>query len=232
VCILICRVSERPLLAANRDEAYARPFSAPRVWVAGVPFWAPRDEEEGGTWIGVNRNGLVAAITNRSRLPESPGRKSRGRLVCGLLAQPDADAAREWLEADLARADPNPCQLFWMQGRAAWLALGGEERPLVKPMKPGLHVLSNLHDPDEIDFGLGADAGWEELRPILQDRSPRLPRGFAVCKDAGWRGTVASALIEPGHRFLFAGGPPDRCAYRRVPCYPGSSSGAASGGGI
>jgi len=228
VCVLICRVSERPLLAANRDEIYARPFSAPRVWAAGVPFWAPRDEEQGGTWIGVNRNGLVAAITNRSRLPQVPGRASRGHLVSGLLARPDAESARAWLQAELALVPRNPCQLFWMQGRAAWLALVGEKGFSVEPLQPGLHVLSNLHDPDEIDFGLDPGTGWEELRPILRDRSPRLPRGFAVCKDAGWRGTVASALIEPGRRFLFSDGPPDKCDYRSVPGYPS----AASGGGV
>jgi uncharacterized protein with NRDE domain len=83
MCFLICRVGERPLLAANRDEVYARPFSPPRRWVAETPFWAPRDEDEGGTWIGVNERGLVAAITNRSLLPAEAGRESRGHLVTG-----------------------------------------------------------------------------------------------------------------------------------------------------
>ena len=90
-----------------------------------------------------------------------------------------------------------------------------------RDLEPGIHVLSNLHDSDEIDFGLAPDADWEAIRPILADRSPQLPRGFAVCKDAGWRGTVASALIEPGERFLFADGPPDEAEYLAVAGYPG-----------
>ena len=49
MCVLICRVGEHPLLAANRDERYARPFVAPDLWEAPTPFWAPRDEEEGGS---------------------------------------------------------------------------------------------------------------------------------------------------------------------------------------
>ena len=108
MCILICGVGARPFVAANRDEAYARPFSAPRPWLGGTPFWAPRDEEEGGTWIGVNRTGLVAAITNRSMLPESPGRASRGHLVTGMLARGDLDAACAWVEAELRRSPRNP----------------------------------------------------------------------------------------------------------------------------
>ena len=38
----------------------------------------------------------------------------------------------------------------------------------------------------------------------------------AVNKDAGNRGTVSSALIEPGKRFLFAPGPPDTHPYAPV----------------
>ena len=223
MCVLICRVGEKPLLAANRDELYARPFSAPRRWMAGTPFWAPRDEEEGGTWIGVNAAGLMAGITNRSRLKEEPGRSSRGHLISGVLAAGGFDEADVWLRERLDAAAHNPCQVYIAQGnRARVFAVDGdyEERTL----RQGIHVLSNLHDPGEIDFGLADDAGWDEMRPILQDTEPRLPRGFAVCKDAGWRGTVASALIEPGTRFLFAPGPPDTVAYQPVPGYASGDS--------
>ncbi len=217
MCVLICRVGPEPLLAANRDELYARPFSAPRPWFAATPFWAPRDEEEGGTWIGVNRAGLMAAITNRSRLEEHPGRSSRGHLVSGVLACADFDAAAAWLMEKLKQREYNPFQLWVAQGdRALMLAMDENLWSIDMPLEPGIHVFSNLHDPDEIDFGLAPDAGWEEIRPILADPEPRLPRGYAVCKRAGWRGTVASALIEPGRRFLFAAGPPDECEYELV----------------
>jgi hypothetical protein len=89
-----------------------------------------------------------------------------------------------------------------------------------RDLPPGLHVLSNLHEPGELDFGLPADPSWEELRAILSDTTPRLPRGYAVCKRAGWRGTVASSFIEPGRRFLFAPGPPDAVDFEPVQGYP------------
>ena len=154
MCVLICRVGDEPLLAANRDEAYARPFSAPRRWVAETLFWAPRDEEEGGTWIGVNRNGLIAAITNRSTLSEEPGRESRGHLVTGILARPDLESALAWLIAELERAPRNPCQLLLMQGNGARVVRVGESGREVAELAAGIHVLSNLHDPGEIDFAL------------------------------------------------------------------------------
>jgi uncharacterized protein with NRDE domain len=220
VCILICAIGRRPLVAANRDEVYARPFSAPRVWMADTPFWAPRDEEEGGTWIGVNRRGLVAAITNRSMLPETPGRASRGFLVTGMLARRSLEDACAWLEAELERSPRNPCQVVGLEGVRGRLFRVGPEGVEARDLRPGLHVLSNLHEPGELDLGLPADPSWDDLRAVLADTTPRLPRGHAVCKRAGWRGTVASSLIEPGARFLFCAGPPDAAKFEPVPGYP------------
>ncbi|MHC4224862.1 MAG: NRDE family protein [Planctomycetota bacterium] len=219
MCVLICRVGPDPLLAANRDEIYARPFCAPRRWVADTPFWAPRDEEEGGSWLGINELGLMAAITNRSLLPVQPNRPSRGHLVTGVLGFGALNEAREWVERELRSAPRNAFQLFAAQGEKAFLCRGGPDGDDLKDLAAGIHVLSNLHEPDEIDFGLPPDAGWEEIRPILCDTDPRLPRGLRVCKRTDWRGTVASALIEPRRRFLFADGPPDETDYSPVPGY-------------
>jgi len=220
MCVLICRVGERPLIGANRDEAYARPFSPPRRWVAETTFWAPRDDEEGGTWIGVNANGLIAAITNLSRLPEQKGRASRGHLVAGALARPDLEAARAFLERELAGAPRNPCQVLLMQGARAINCRVTPEGHAFDELPQGIHVLSNFHDRDEIDFELAPDADLDALRPVLADTRRNLPRDLAVCKYAGWRGTVASSLIEPGVRYEFAGGPPDTAAYEHVADYP------------
>jgi hypothetical protein len=213
VCVLICRVGERPILAANRDEAYARPFAAPRLWVAATPFWAPRDEEEGGTWLGVNARGVVAAITNRSALPERRGLPSRGGLVVAALEAPTLDRARARVETEVAAGPRNPFQLLVAQGARAFLAVHGPEGTRVRDLPPGFHVLSNLHAEGEIELPLAPDASLDDLRVLLADR--------AICKDAGWRGTVASALIEPGRAFLFADGPPDEAPFEPVPGYPG-----------
>ena len=51
-------------VAANRDELLARPASAPRRW-PNEPFWAPRDEVAGGSWLGLTRAGLFVGVTNR-----------------------------------------------------------------------------------------------------------------------------------------------------------------------
>ena len=219
MCFLICRVGERPLLAANRDEVYARPFSPPRRWVAETPFWAPRDEADGGTWIGVNARGLVAAITNRSLLQAEAGRESRGHLVTGVLAHGALNDARAWLERQTHARSFNPFQLYVTQGARAFLGISGPEGFRLHDLEAGWHYVSNLHERGAVALDLRDDAGWETIRPHLADRSPRLPGGYPICKDKGTRGTVASALIEPGRRFLFADGPPDRVPYETVASY-------------
>jgi len=229
VCVLICRVGPDALLGANRDEHYDRPFSGVRRWVpddfsgdfSGVPFWAPRDDTEGGTWIGVNERGLIAAITNLSRLKSEEGRESRGHLVAGCLGRTDLDAARRFLDGELSGEPRNPCQILLMQGERAEVCVIRPDGHEWQILEPGVHVLSNLHDTDEIRFDLREGFGLDDLRPLLADRRKTLPRDVAVNKDACWRGTVASTLIDPGKELWFAGGKPDEVAYERFAGYPG-----------
>ena len=90
-------LDEWPLfLAANRDESYERPSEGPRPYDAGdLRVLAPKDLEAGGTWLGVNGAGLLAVVTNRSDLPQTPSENtpSRGQLVKSVLASTDLDEA-------------------------------------------------------------------------------------------------------------------------------------------
>ncbi|MDE2517144.1 MAG: NRDE family protein, partial [Rhodospirillales bacterium] len=81
------------LVAANRDEMTARGADAPAAhWPARPAVIGGRDRSAGGTWMAVNRAGVMAAILNRpgSLGPES-GKRSRGELP--LLALDHAGAA-------------------------------------------------------------------------------------------------------------------------------------------
>ncbi|MEM8885994.1 MAG: NRDE family protein [Planctomycetota bacterium] len=221
MCVLICRVGDRPLIGANRDEFYNRPFSGPRRWEGDVAFTAPLDETEGGTWIGRNDAGMVAAITNLSRLDTKEGRASRGHLVAGALSQPDVESARAFLDHELAQAERNPCQILLLQAGRAVVCVNEGDRYFFEELAPGTHVLSNLHDTDEVVFDLPADFTLDDLRPILADTRKNLPRDFAVCKYTGNRGTVSSSLIDPvSGEYWYAGGAPDQTPYERQPLPP------------
>ncbi|MBD9586506.1 NRDE family protein [Pseudomonas sp. PDM03] len=74
------------IVAANRDEFYARPSLPLAQWPEAPHVYAGRDLEAGGTWLGVGANGRFAALTN-IRDPHQPAaRKSRGELVARFLS--------------------------------------------------------------------------------------------------------------------------------------------------
>ncbi|MGF6110935.1 NRDE family protein [Pseudomonas frederiksbergensis] len=74
------------IVAANRDEFYARPTQPLAQWAHAPHVHAGRDLEAGGTWLGIGANGRFAALTN-IRDPRQPAsRTSRGELVAGFLS--------------------------------------------------------------------------------------------------------------------------------------------------
>ena len=73
------------LVAANRDEFYARPSQPLAEWPDAPGVIAGRDLQAGGTWLGVGPNGRFAALTN-IRAPGQPeGARSRGELPQAFL---------------------------------------------------------------------------------------------------------------------------------------------------
>jgi len=94
VCLILfaCAAHARyPLIvAANRDEAYARPSAAAAFWQDAPHVYGGRDLEHGGTWLGVTRGGRFAAVTNyRQAQPGTPGHRSRGELTRDFLLGSD-----------------------------------------------------------------------------------------------------------------------------------------------
>jgi len=74
------------ILAANRDEAYARPTAPASFWNDYPYIYAGRDLEHRGTWLGITRGGRVAAVTNfRDGLTAKASTRSRGDLVAAYL---------------------------------------------------------------------------------------------------------------------------------------------------
>jgi uncharacterized protein with NRDE domain len=81
------------VLIGNRDEFYARPAQAIHYWPDAPHILAGKDEQEGGTWLGVTKDGRWAALTNY-REPNAPkGILSRGHLVAEFLKGHDEPLA-------------------------------------------------------------------------------------------------------------------------------------------
>jgi len=94
--IVILKKSENEwplIIAANRDEMNNRKFLSPgRYWKDKPYIFAGKDLLAGGSWLGVNDSGVVAAIMNRINcLGPMENKKSRGELVLNALDYDDAN---------------------------------------------------------------------------------------------------------------------------------------------
>ena len=78
--------SEYPLVvAANRDELYARPAQSAHHWHESPQLLAGRDLSAGGTWLGVTSSGRFATVTNFAEEVSADKPRSRGQLTQSFL---------------------------------------------------------------------------------------------------------------------------------------------------
>ncbi|EXI71069.1 MAG TPA: NRDE family protein [Candidatus Accumulibacter phosphatis] len=90
MCLILLAWQVHPdyplVVAANRDEFFARPSAPAAFWHDAPQVLAGRDLEAGGTWLGVSREQRFAALTNyREGGRQHPDTRSRGALVADFL---------------------------------------------------------------------------------------------------------------------------------------------------
>ncbi len=141
------------ILAANRDEKISRPWRPPgRHWPDRPGVVAGLDQLAGGSWLGINDDGVVAGVLNRhGALGPAANRRSRGELVLEALDHADAADAAQAL-ADLETRSFRSFNLVVADDRDAfWLCHrddGGGDGIEVRPLPPGLSMLT-AHDLDD-----------------------------------------------------------------------------------
>lgn len=107
MCLILLAWQAHPryplVVAANRDEFFARPTVAADSWDDQPDILAGRDLSAGGTWLGITRQGRFAALTNfREPGNNRPDAPTRGKLVSDFLA--GAMPATEYLDELSRRA--------------------------------------------------------------------------------------------------------------------------------
>jgi hypothetical protein len=220
------------VVGANREEFYARGGEPPRVLEGSPRVLAGVDPAAGGTWLGVNAHGLLVAVTNRRKSHPPPRPRSRGLLVRDLLRCPGAAAAAEEAARALREGAYDGCNLLCADVRSAALVQAGDWLR-VRPLPPGLHVMTNGEVNDAHDRRIAFALDWlgrgpsataaDCLRALGELCALGEPADAPICLHGADRGTVSSTLIalrSPLARstYLHAQGPPDRTPY--VDCGP------------
>lgn len=176
------------VIAANRDEAYARPAAPAAFWKDHPQIYGGRDLEMGGAWLALTTSGRVAAMTNfRDGYPKGVAPRSRGEIASGFLTSDTP--AQPYLESIAMRA----------ADYAGFCALAGDLNELwflsnrgngIVRVEHGVHGLSNhlLDTPwpkvtqgrQELAEHLQGDASTltERLYAMLGDRTVVAPENL------------------------------------------------------
>lgn len=128
------------ILIANRDEFRNRPTEQAKFWEDHPEVLAGRDLEAMGTWLGINKRGEIAFLTNY-RHPDYFNRKgpTRGKLVSDFLTS-EADA-KSYLSAIENPKAYNGFNL--VLGTPSSLFYFANTHQQIERIESGIHGLSN-----------------------------------------------------------------------------------------
>ena len=174
MCLILVAWQVHPgyslVVAANRDEFFARPTAPAGFWKDAPQVLAGRDLEAGGTWMGITRNRRFAALTNyRDPSQNRSGATSRGALVADFLTGDETPQA--YLERTAALGNQcNGYNLLVSDSQNLWWSsnMGGEPRRL----PPGVYGVSNhLLDTPWPKVGAGKTALAQALDGLPADEA-------------------------------------------------------------
>jgi uncharacterized protein with NRDE domain len=207
------------LLIANRDEYYARP-TLPMHWWDDGKVLAGKDLTGGGTWLGVTRDGRMAALTNY-RDPDNfrADAPSRGMLVsdffmgqmsaadylhavCAVAAKYNAFNLLVFDGSNFMGLESRHGRVFSMQA-----GIGGVSNadfaspwPKLEKMRAGLARVEELAEGTQESYlwglmgdGLKAPDDQLPVTGIPLERERELSSAFIVTPDYGTR---ASTLLR------------------------------------
>jgi len=195
-------------------------------------FFAPRDDQAGGTWLGLHDSGLFVGVTNRAGAERDGSLSSRGQLVLEALRLATAKNVHAALATSLDARRYNPFHLLYADREAAFVTWFDGEAVHQRELPPGLTVVTerSLGGDDHgrverIRRRLGPLMGgesapsWKELAPAMRDHVDGDPlASTCVHVPALGYGTRSSLLLEVGSRPLgsrwrWAEGPPCVAGY-------------------
>jgi uncharacterized protein with NRDE domain len=238
MCTLVAFIHvwpESPLVvAANRDERLDRAASGPTRW-PGERFFAPRDEQAGGTWLGLHDSGLFVGVTNRAGAARDGSLASRGQLVVDALRLGSARKVHEAFSTTLDARRYNPFHLLYADRDAAFVTWF--DGSLVHQQEPsrGLTVVTErslggddhgreerVRRQQEPLLARRAPPALEDLVPTMRDHVDGEPlASTCVHVPALGYGTRSSLLLEISadlerSRWLWAEGAPCAVRYREM----------------
>tara|TARA_B100000767_G_scaffold94279_1_gene90639 strand:- start:98 stop:880 length:783 start_codon:yes stop_codon:yes gene_type:complete len=203
--------SDAPLIViSNRDEFYQR-ATLPMHWWPESRILAGRDQQAGGTWLGLSKNGRFAAVTNfrdlhRNGAP-TDSLRSRGDLVTEFLCA--SENIHDWTDSlDETCLEYGPFNLVIYDGQdMVYVNNQGDPK---QTLTSGVYALSNHqldshwpkvdHARDQLDKAISNNiVGDHSLPALLMALSLEKTYAFHLLPNTGipadWEETLSSPFI-------------------------------------
>jgi len=187
------------ILSANRDEFLHRPARPLQAWEDAEGVYAGKDLSQGGSWLGINKNGRFAALTNhrdmRSEPPKNP--ISRGNLVLDFLTSNVSPL--EYLQALENKSDLYAGYNLLVADHQQLAYFSNKSGESARILTPGLYGLSNglLDTPwPKVESAKQTLAGWLENQAEDQASLSRLLTSNIIADDASLPDTGISLEME------------------------------------
>jgi uncharacterized protein with NRDE domain len=168
MCLILVAYRASPdyplVIAANRDEAYARPALPLERWSDCPRVYGGRDLQAGGAWLALSLDGRYAALTNfRQGGSRDPALRTRGELVASYVSGNAAPSdylagaqqhAAEYNGFSMLAGDVRDLYFYSNRGNG------------IRGVTPGVHGLSNhlLDEPwPKVINGIASLESWLSL---------------------------------------------------------------------
>jgi uncharacterized protein with NRDE domain len=217
------------VLAAQRDEYFARRARPPEIQAGEPAVLCGRDARAGGTWLGVNAHGLLVAVTNRNDVAQPIAPRSRGLLCRELLGLSDAREAADFAQTEL-ESGRYAGATFLCAARDEAIVVSSDDELSRHELTPGRYLVGNGpprddHDPrlvlaaELLPAGDDGDAATliATLSDVYSQPADENERRSIVLRTAD-RGTVSATLVAltadtEQAIYRYAPGPPDRTKF-------------------
>ena len=171
MCLIVVGWRAHPdfplVVAANRDEFYARPTAMAGFWDDVPEIIGGRDREAGGTWLGISRSGRFAAVTNVREPGASKGYLSRGKLTQNFLT--GRQSAAEYV-AGIDMGQYAGFNLLIGDNTSLWYCSNRGAAP--RELAPGIYGVSNHLLDSPWPKLLSARRRMAQALSTLPDRAP------------------------------------------------------------
>jgi uncharacterized protein with NRDE domain len=229
------------IIAGNRDEILERKWEKPFChWPKYPSVLAGKDLLGGGTWLGINKYGMVATVLNRTNsIGPSQNKNTRGVLPLKILKHDNIRSAIDEISSINCKNWKSFNLFFGDNKNAYWAKNTGKNEIIITKINKGKHFLDS-YDLDSFrspklkynykDFCESTDPDpsiddWKSWKKILTNK--RYPEGIPLAainiskKNNKGYGTSSSSIIAiPSDKekynnnskpiFFFNSGPPEK----------------------